>query len=83
MNEEDYLYEYEKEFFESLEKIKRGYHITFELGNSSYYFDYRNGMYCEYTKTGESKLLTQDEINNKIDLYLRRDKLEKIISKIC
>jgi hypothetical protein len=39
-------------------------------------------MYCEYPKKGERKFLTMKEVNNKIDLYLRRIKLEKIISKI-
>jgi hypothetical protein len=34
-------------------------------------------MYCGYTKKGKTTLLTMEEVNNKIDLYLRRVKLEK------
>ncbi len=70
------------EHIKNLYKIKNGLNITFSLGENFYYYNFINRTYFEYISGKDSATINKEDLIKKIDIYLRKYKLEKIMRKI-
>jgi hypothetical protein len=77
-NKESELY---NNILDRIDMLKSYCHDSFIIGNYCYMYDYSISKYIQYSY-GKLINISREELINLLEVYLRRIKLEKIISKI-
>ncbi len=70
------------EYINILNNVLSGGDDTLIIGDSIYSFNHLYNCYYEYIKGKNPVEVNKNEINKKINVHLRRYKLEKIMKKI-